>query len=206
MTLVPTGRSSSQKSSPKWMRRGAESVSMITVPGSSLLRRTGIFCSAQADNRPVVAQGGALEPQVGVGGRGMSDDREHRKVAHAVGIGVAVAQRQTLALGVCANPGGLGGARHDRGFQPAGRPAVHELEPVGDVFGYSQVAEERLNRDVEGARDDDLPEPYRPRLVEKLEGAGVDGRPDDLLEQILGEKAQPVLRLALVPLEEDVVE
>src|SRR3990172_114746 len=68
------------------------------------------------------------------------------------------------------------------------------------------MAEERVNGDVEGARNHHLAQPHGPRLVEKLEGARIDGGADDLFEQVLGQVAQAVLRLALVPLEEDVVE
>src|SRR3954468_14868930 len=97
-TRVPTGRSSSSRSSPEKIIRGAEFVSMYTTWSSSLCRGVGprkIFgsrslmkSSAEIQDRPVVLQGGVPQPKVWIHGGGVPDHRQHGQIAHAVGIAI----------------------------------------------------------------------------------------------------------------------
>ncbi len=47
---------------------------------------------------------GLPQAHVRVDGRRVSDDREHRKVTHAVAVSVGVAEAQALALGERPDP------------------------------------------------------------------------------------------------------
>src|SRR5438132_617937 len=143
-TRVPTGSRSSRKPSPKWTRRGAESVSMITVPGGARWRRRGLTCplgSGEGDDGPPVLPRHAAQAQVRVGGRGVAHHRQHGQVADAVGVAVEVGREEE-------RDGGVGGGGAGQAAQDPAVVAGEEGEGVDEVGpdqGAVQVVEGRLH-------------------------------------------------------------
>ena len=148
----------------------------------------------------------SAQPDVRVHRRRVPDHRQHRQVAHAVAVGVAVRQAQVFLFGVDAHPACLGRGGHHRGQQAPGRVAIDELQAIRHIVVDFQVLGERSDGDVERARHQHLAQPQLTRLVYQLVGAREDRRPQHRVEQLLGQAAQAVLRFALVAHEEQVVE
>src|SRR6185369_5214140 len=96
--------------------------------------------------------------------------------------------------------------RHHWGQQASRRHAVHKLQPVRDILRNPQMFHQRLDREVERARDHHLPQSQLPRLVDELVSARKHRGLDHVFKQLLREIPQPVLRLPLVALEIQVVE
>src|SRR5690348_9138657 len=145
------------------------------------------------------------QSHVGIDDGRMTDDRQHRQVAHAVGVSKGIAQANPLALGVSPDPGSLRRGSHDRRQQSPGGHAIHKLEPVRHVLCNAEVFHQRLDRQIESAGDYYLPQSQTARLLNQLVSSGKDGRLDDVFEQVLGKVAEPVFGLALVTLEVEVV-
>ena len=136
----------------------------------------------------------------------MSDHAQHGQVGHAVGVRVTVVQRKPLTLRVLPDPEGLAGTRHHRRRQPAGGAAVHELQAVRHELGDAKVIEQGPNGHLERARHDNLPQTAPARLLDERPGSGKDAGTDHVPVEILGERTKPVVRLAPIPLEEEIVE
>src|SRR5215210_109065 len=121
--------------------------------------------SLQVQYRPVVVQSRLAEAHVRVDGRGVADDGEHGQVAHAVAVGVGVAQVDVVFFSVGANPRSLGGGGEHGGQQSSGGDAVDELQAVGDEVVHAEVLHQGRDRKIERAGDDDLLEAEAARLL-----------------------------------------
>jgi len=139
------------------------------------------------------------------GGR-MTYNREHRQVADAIGISERFTQTDTFAFGESSDPGRLGGGGQHRGQQSPGGHAIDELETIRDIILNPKIFHQRFHRDVEGARDHNLPQPETSRLLNQLESTGKYGGFEHVGEQLAGKEAHSILGLTLVSFEKQIVE
>src|SRR6266852_8317666 len=138
MIRDPIGRSSRRKSSPEKRTRGGEPFSVTTRWDSSSYSFLRVFKERiggglpQVENRPLISTGERPQPDVRIYRGGPPHHRQHRIVGSAVGVGVALVERQALPDAVVADRIGLVRSLADRrNHLPGGDPA-DILHLVGD--------------------------------------------------------------------------
>src|SRR5215207_5439226 len=135
----------------------------------------------------------------------MTNYRQHRQIAHAVGISVRITQADPFPFCKGSNPRSLRSRSHHRRQQTPCGNAIHKFEPVSHVLGNPQMVHEKLNGKIQSTGYHYLAETQTPRFFDKLVSPREYRRLDDIRKQLLGEITQPILGLALVSLEVEVV-
>src|SRR6266436_1108934 len=133
----------------------------------------------QIQNGPIMVQSCLTQPPVRVNDGRVTNDREHRQVAHAVGIGVRVAKTEAFALGEHSDPGSLRGRGHHRRQQSASGDAVNKFQTVRDVVFDSEVLHQGLHRNIQRASHYNLSQAVTTRLLQQLIGSGKNRRLQD---------------------------
>src|ERR1043165_3100015 len=76
---------------------------------------------------------------------------------------------------------------------------------VRRVILYPEILHQRLDGEIQRARDDDLPQAEAARFLDQLERARKHCGLEHILKKLVGKKAQPVFRFSLVTLEKKIV-
>ena len=148
------------------------------MPSTGILTTPGEVSRWRIGHRRSRASGD--EPRVGVDGRRMADGGQEREVIDAVGVGVALGQRDPPLLGELADRRDLAAGPDER----AGEPAVEAPVRAHGIPGRDDVVEaeplrERPDEVLRGRRREDDPAPGRVMLLDEGMGEGVDHPGDD---------------------------